>query len=296
MRLYIFLLISFLLLILTSIGSGQTDCEPDFGGMKTDTCHVDGYLITLRYYLQIDTNDWGGQYKIYRNDTLLVTSIIWPFLGIDGCCYDPPPPKFSDINGDGISDAIIVCASGGNDGADDVFIYSLDRPNHEIGRFTGLDKGEFFYRDIDGDKLPEMIFPDIHYQCWHYGCSNSPAPFLVWKWDGIKYRLSNIKLADQILLNLYQIEPDSVEASKFIINRASSSNYPCWDRKTAYSFPEDILKEMLIFDYCGKFNIADSIFKISCPENLPGNKALFDEIEQEIESSPYWQELQKSDW
>jgi len=273
--------------------------QTDFSGATTDSFTVDGYLITFHYYPQIDTGSWGGQYKIYRNDTLMVSSMIWPFLGIDGCCFYPPPSRFSDMNGDGIEDVLFVYASGGNNGADDVYIYSLDRPENEIGRFTGMDKGEFFPEDIDGDSLPEMIFPDIQYICWHYGCAGSPRPYLVWKWDGTKYRLANFKLARHILKELYRVNPDSIGNEAYLSKLATlgaSRQSPCWDKKIEDGFPVPLFDLMLTYTYCGYELVADEIYRLCCPATILGNAELFEEIKQEMQSSPYWGELQQSNW
>lgn len=154
--------------------------------------------------------------------------------------------------------------------------------------------------DYDDDGYPEPSFADIHYQCWHYGCSGSPRPHLVWKWDGVKYRLANYKLGDQILerqnriFERYNIpEIDTLNLQR-LLNWELKVEY--YDPAIEESYPIELLRVMLDLIYTGHPNWADTLFNKAWPDSVAYKQVFYDDVMQMVHSSPYWPQLQQSDW
>ncbi len=269
---------------------------------QTDTTRIlrDSLIIDeFRIYeyeipFEISAEFYGMQYDVLANDRGIIRTKIWPHIGIYPCSFGSWPCTFDDVNGDGIRDIIFACLSGGNDAAEDIYIYSLDSTGHLIASFEGLDKGPWFPEDIDGDGIQEMIFHSKHYQCWRYGCSGSPAPYLVWKWDNERYKLSNLKLSDQILSKLYKIDPGDF-IKEYISDENNVLKAP-HDWKDDYGYPVELLRRMLTFIYSGRSDLADSMFNYHWPEYVPGKEEFYRDIADHVEIDPYWKKLQESDW
>jgi hypothetical protein len=149
-----------------------------------DTFQVGEFLLTHQYYEDRGDSIWGGQFKIYRNDTLLIASRIWPYYGIDYCCFNPVPDTFPDINKDGIRDVTFAYAGGGTAALESAVIYDLDSVAIEIGFFDGMNTllGATGPAQVDSDSIPEITAPDFTYRDTYF-YPGGPMPWLVWKWD-----------------------------------------------------------------------------------------------------------------
>ncbi len=90
-----------------------------------------GYTIKEIYYpFTPDCDEYGRQFEISLDGKILVKSRIWQFMGPWNFCDNhadkSPVCYFKDINGDSTIDIVFEYGSGGNDGCEDLEIYSID--------------------------------------------------------------------------------------------------------------------------------------------------------------------------
>lgn len=184
-----------------------------------DTVYFDGYTgINYKVQDAREDNWWVHEWQIYLGDKKILTSFRWyPSPQLYDFCHDPEgvrkPCYIQDINGDSKGEIIFTVMSGGNDGRASTYIFSLDTAAVEIGRFEGLktNLSDVYPADIDNDHIFELHSRDRNYECWPDGCAGSPAPKLIWKWDGKSYRLANFKLGHYILVNENKLDSTVLE-------------------------------------------------------------------------------------
>ena len=283
-----------LLILLSANLYGQSEIIRQFADSLRD-----GDYLEMTYYVpDQDTMLGGGQAEIYYQGKLLLTSDIWRFMRTYNFCHDSRNEASAcfarDITGDSVPEVIFEYPSGGNNDANGFDIFSLFAKPKHIASLRELDKSAGWLQDIDGDSLPELIFYDIQFQCWHYGCSNSPGPPLVWKWNGTEYKLANFGLGDQILRELYNINADDY-IKQYTTNEKNKYEKPFEPYKED-NYPVELLRVMLWFYYTGKGQYADSMVNYSLSNDMPLKKPFYDEIINKVHSCPYWPQLLKSDW
>ncbi len=258
---------------------------------------TDGDYRLVRYFIPYDNTDiyedYGDYYELFYRDKIILTSILYPKLSICNydffCGCDSAVQFLKDITGDGKPELTFYSASGGSNGAENVYIYSIDTAAVLIGKFDGFNKSSASFIDIDGDNIPEMICCDIRFQGWNCGCSNAPCPTLVWKWDGDKYRLANFKFKDYILLDLNTDSKHLDECLAWYIRDFPNS--------TKYApYPTCLWRAMLDLIYAGESDAADSLFDKYWPSDLVDKDSFYKEFTDHLHSGSFWEELQNSDW
>ncbi len=257
-----------------------------------DTIYFSGYMaINFSVRASNEENWFENEWEVYLCDKKLLTSFRWypgpGFVNFNRKAGGGGTPRLiQDINGDNRGEIIFEVYSGGNNGWESTYIYTLDTIATEIGLFDGLNQGlnMLNLQDIDGDGIPELISNDMNYGCWPEGCAGAPAPLLIWKWTGKQYRLANLKFSRYLLsLKGWKDEPN-LHLDGFV-------------RRPGYAaFPPIIADVMLEYIYAGKYSAADSAFNYLWPSNLSDKDKYYNEIWGYVKNSPFWQELQKSDW
>jgi hypothetical protein len=260
-----------------------------------------GYTIKkLLYPFSRDCDEYGYQFQIAQDSIVLIESRIWPFMDMWDFCRNwrmkSPACHFKDINSDGIVEVMFNYRSGGNDGTEDLEIYSIDSTGRRIAFFNGLENGCGLYwmKELDGDSIPEICTYSRHYECWKDGCAGSRAPVLAWKWDGGKYRMANWKLSDSILRIINKIDPDSVVIKYAFNNKRIIPGV--YDPEDNDKYPLWLLGIMLDLIYAGQNAKADSVFNICWPDSLPYKDDFYIEAINRTRDDPFWQEIQDSDW
>jgi hypothetical protein len=290
------ILIILLILSHINIKAQQTAQEPienSSDSVFLNSVVIRDFRFDSYYYPSPKFDPEGYAYFVYSDNKLLLKSPVCLFPNIYPCTEGDCPCTFPDINGDGFREMIFVCGSGGSAGADDAYIYSLRKYPKEIAAFTGYDKGQFVLSDCERDGYPEPTFGDLNFLCWHYGCSGSPRPDLVWKWNGKKYRLANFKLGYLYLKNELNIDIKHLAWNSFINSDLKVGKY---DPNDEYGYPVELLRSMLNFIYFGYSNYADTLFNRAWPDSVANKKLFYDDLWNQIKSDPYWPELQKSNW
>lgn len=282
-----------LLPLFSQVAAEQKKVEREY----VKTFYIDGFKIMEYFTPYVGQDSDGTQYEVYLNNKKIFTTpmcgteIIYP--GLSGLSnYDSC--HFADINGDGTKEFIIEFGGGGTAGNEDVFIYALDPSGKILARFEGLDKGPFGLDDVNIDGIYEVIFNDEHFQGWHYGCSGSPAPPLVWQWHDGEYRMANFRLGKEILNTLDKIDIDTFSAQHY--SEIPYNKIDHYDPANEYGYPVELLRIMLEFIYCGYQEKARELFDACWPDSVVGKEAFYKEIIDRVHSDKYWPEIEKSDW
>lgn len=277
--------------VFVSLSANGLFAQTDTTRTLRDSLIIDEYRI-YQYEIPftIDAEIWGMQYDVLMGDEMIIRTKIWPIIHIYPCTVGSYPCTFDDVNGDGIRDIIFMFPSGGSNGAEDIYLYSLNDSGDLWAKFEGLDKIFRGFIDVDKDSIPEIKFFDLAFDCWPEGCFGAPRPMLIWKWMGEKYRLANLKFHKYIL------------AQKGWKDEKDLKNTITWWIKTFYNkpgygaFPPAIAHVTIEYIYAGEFERADSAFNELWPPEVAGKNKYNQEIWLMAKSSPYWQQLLESDW
>jgi hypothetical protein len=190
---------------------------------------------------------------------------------------------FRDINKNRLEDIIIDVYWGGMHCCHEVYAIELSNPPKMLSKI-GVDVATLEEKDLDRDSLPEF---------WHW-CWQSPEGYvpiyLVWKWDGEKYRLANYKLKNYFT-------NDSLFCKTCLLNsmaRVDSTYKP--DFKN-YTYPDPEFWDLInIYAFYGRPEMIDSVFNEYWPDYNPGKKDAHDRFMASLKINDIWQQLQDSDW
>lgn len=298
-----FVMIRLIFTLFIELAASSAFAQVDTVRTPTDTLYFAGY--TAIYYRVEDVpekNLWMNEWSVYLCDKKLLTTMMWsPGLGFYNYYYNPDgsgqPCYFRDINNDGKGEIIFQANSGGNDGRASTIVYSLDTAATKICELDGLNKGlgPAWLDDLDYDSIPELVTNDRHYECWPDGCAGSPAPYLVWKWDGNQYRLANFKLSNIILDKLLNLGPANFTKMINAIEQ-DTSKIRNFNPNDEYNYPVELISNMLNLCYDGRKAAVDSLLEFSWAKD-DTTKSMFEKIYwKKVNSSYYWKDLQQSNW
>ncbi len=311
MKKFIILYIPFMFSPVNVFGQDDTTVtKADTIRTPVDTIYFSGYMaINFSVRASNEENWFENEWEVYLCDKKLLTSFrYYPGPDLYNFNYDPngvkKPRYLEDINGDKKGEMIFVVESGGSGGDMSAFIYVLDTIAVKIADFGALD-GElraFRLEDIDGDGISEVVFGDNHFNYWPYGNGAMASVSLVWKWDGKIYRLANFKLGKEIIRNIYRnlavyysdwAIPDTVAFDVAIQDTAIVRGF---NASKEESYPVSLMESMLNLFYSGDSTQAIRLFNKIWPDDLPKKQEFYRLFREQMDSSPHWQELQKSDW
>jgi len=264
--------------------------------VPVDTIYFSGYT-GINYKVYEDENWWEHEVEISLGDKVLLTSMKWyPSPDLYNFCNDPNWSDsvcyLRDINNDQIPEVIINVVSGGNNGCESNYIYTIDTIATLIGNFNGVETklNALRLQDIDGDNIPELLFNDMNFTCWPEGCAGAPAPLLIWKWTGQEYKLANFKFRNFLTdVRSWKDEED--------LRKSINSWIKVFYNKPGYSaFPPFIADVMLDYIYMGEYQKADNVFYDLWPKMVDGETQAYNDIWNHAKNSHFWQELQESNW
>ena len=122
--------------------------------------------------------------SIFR-DWELVTSIGGYRFEVDGD-WGPGVPLGSDVSGDGVPDLVAMEYSGGAHCCSTYYVYSLGPEIALSGVLETWDAGAAFV-NLDSTPALEVESNDMSFAYWNTSFADSPAPRVVWRWDGRAY-------------------------------------------------------------------------------------------------------------
>jgi hypothetical protein len=292
-----------ILAILTIIllASPSAIAQGDTLRVPVDTIYFSGYTA-ISYRVYEEDNYFQVEWEIFLGTKKLMTSFKWyPGPGFYDYSYNPDggsiPSYLRDINGDGKGEIILSAWSGGNDGRGSSYIYSLDTTASLIGVFDGLNTSlsEAVLCSYDSDNIYEIGCNDRTYECWPYGCAGSPAPSLIWKWDGSKYRLANYKLGVEIMKQDYHWDSSYLAITLASIQR-DTVKIRNFNPNIEDQWPIDLINLMLNLAYIGQAPLAEQFCEYAWASQ-DTTRPIFEKLFWEkVHSSYYWQELQNSNW
>jgi hypothetical protein len=262
-----------------------------------DSVYMAGYKAV--YY----TNSLSTQFQwnVYLCDNVILSTPIGKSnIVLQNYCPHPDVNLIDchlmdfDINGNG---EVLFCfqdSAGGE--RNSVYIYSLDTTATLLGEFDGikLGYGDFEFEDLDHDHIPEAIFRCFNFQEISTDKIKPPTPYLVWKWNGTKFKLANFRLTDAEVMSLYLDIPDF--DTYFDEAKEDSAKASKFDPTDSTTYPIGLMKLLIIHYYSGRWSRIDVAINDIWPNAYLKSKALKIMIKGIIERSPFWQELQESNW
>jgi hypothetical protein len=205
-----------------------------------------------------------------------------PYIHDD--CY------FHDINKDGLKELVITvgwmggsCCEGG------LKLYSINDTANLLIEMTPTTVG-FRIKDIENDSIPEFITWDGTFTFFMYYPYRAFNQQLIWKWDGIKYRIANSHFADYLLNQLGSNKMPPLE----YITEVDSTKI---DSIQTIGLPSFYFLDMVFgYYFAGKPQTGDSLFDVYWPPNLPGKDNYWQEIHNRIDADTLWPQILDSNW
>jgi hypothetical protein len=98
----------------------------------------------------------------------------------------------TDLNGDGIPDAIVRTHSGGAHCCSTYRIVSLERSGPRVLLEYAAGNGGLKPVDVDGDGIAELMTGDDVWAYWNTSYAGSPRPDVILAWDGTTWSFSGV--------------------------------------------------------------------------------------------------------
>lgn len=260
-----------------------------------DSLQIDNYII-IKYQIPKTFSSSGideYQFDFEKQRVILRSTISDPFINIYRCFDMKGDCDFVDLNCDGFRDVIIIQSSGGTNGAEDVYIYSLDSTTSELASFKGMDKYLAFYRDIDKDCNIEIFFRDIaDYGGYPEGTEVIPY-YRVYKWDGTRFRVANFLLKKEISRLIFGQIPDSIDIESYDRFKVPG-NYEYKSRWTP-EYPIGLSTAITSLYFIGEYSLADSIFERCWPDSISGKAEFIGKFKKGVHGE-FRKDILESDW
>jgi hypothetical protein len=98
----------------------------------------------------------------------------------------------TDLNGDGVPDAIVRTHSGGAHCCSTYRIVSLDAQGPRVLLEYAAGNDGLKPRDVDGDGVAELVTGDDVWAYWNTSYASSPRPGVILSWDGNSWSFSQV--------------------------------------------------------------------------------------------------------
>ena len=184
-----------------------------------------------------------------------------------------------DLTGNKLPNLIIYEYSGGAHCCYTAKVLELDGMNCGlIATIEGMHR-EPFFKDVDGDSIPEIIVCDWTFEYFPDSFAQSPAPQVIFKWTNDKYIVD---------AKLIEIPKPSEEELRIKATKILSDEQ--WLEKSP---PGELFGVALDLIYGGHEDLGWKFINIAWPSSFPKNLKLLTEFNNLLEKSPYWQALKR---
>ncbi|MDD2630560.1 MAG: leucine-rich repeat domain-containing protein [Limnochordia bacterium] len=233
------------------------------------------------YTVRVYNNDdlWTDFLEIWRGDELIYVRS-GHRLHLSAFWYSPIlDAGVTDITGNGYADVLVWEHTGGIR----VHVFELEPEFRLAGTVYG-DHSEPWFTDLNGDGFAEVLINDWTFAYWKASFAESPAPTVVLKYDVESFRA---------LQEYMRVEPPLPSAVAAIVEQVyydEKWNLFADDRR--WFDPPAILWEfMLDLIYGGNWDLAFEFLDKAWPENVPGKDIFSREFVEQLQRSPYWDDI-----
>jgi hypothetical protein len=197
-----------------------------------------------------------------------------------------PIPIGTDITGGGKPNAIVSDWSGGAHCCFTLHIFELGKKFKEIGKIEARDGDGDNFVELNHDGSYEFVGHDWEFGYWKTSFADSPAPQIILKYRGGKFRLA---------LDLMKAPTPTPQQLRDLIKSVQSddkwSSSLAKDCSQECGIPPVLWTKMLDLIYGGNAQSAWKLFKESWPKELEGKHNFAKEFCKQLHRSTYWREL-----
>lgn len=260
---------------------------------EVDTTIIGDYTVYF-YHGNCNLTPGYSGIEILRDGEVLVSegecrTNIYNFCE-DSTDYSPEC-VFRDINGDSSPEAIITKYWGGQHCCVELFVFSLRAPHDTLdGLMADLAWADI--KDLDGDSIPEFGYIDRCWMGWKGDRWNWLSPFLVWKWDGVRFRVANYQFPEYVIgQGIYREEWK-------VLEKMAGTTGVTYDPEAQFpEFPPMDFGEILVSHiYAGLQDSARVILDKYWPEDIPGKEQYYESIWEYMRNNQDWDEISNSRW
>jgi hypothetical protein len=240
------------------------------------------------YELRADYIRKSLELVIYKNDVETISEK-YEWLTLFNFCFDlndTTAKCFSkDINSDGTQEFIII-GIGERKNTDMAVIYSLADSISELARFEDING--FHLKDLDSDKIPELIFKDNSFKGMYVEGYGAPRPPVIWQRGDEGYKIANFKYSDYIINEFEKYHPrDSIKSYDEWV---SDFGIPyCHDQYLRYVFQYTVT-----YFFAGQYRAAWDIINKYIPKSFTIRRHSRFDITYNQKYSPYWDDIEQS--
>ena len=196
-------------------------------------------------------------------------------------------PIGTDITGEGVPNAVVGEWSGGAHCCFTLHVFELGDTFREIAAIKADDSDGANFVDLDHDGRYEFEGNDWAFAYWSASFMASPAPRIVLKYRGGRFRLAADLMSKPV--------PSPEEFARTVRQVKTDGDWggrgPDWLCDQECGIPVSLWKSMLDYMYTGHADLAWSLLNESWPAKREGEKAFADGFCQQLKHSHYWRDL-----
>ena len=244
----------------------QDDAEQDLSANRTYSIDENTQIGIAHF------EDLYTEVLVIFHDWQLAASIDGYLFEIDGE-WGPGVPLGSDITGDGQPDLVAMEFSGG---AHCCFTYYIFALAPEVRQLAVLETGDAGARFVDLDASPglEIESNDMSFAYWMTSFAQSPAPRVVWRWDGQAYVAAPALMAAPA--------PSDAELARQAAGIASADGWGGTD------WNPDVWAVMLDLIYSGHMDTAWTFMADAWQPGRTDMEAFHRAFSCQLQASPWW--------
>ncbi|HQQ63175.1 MAG TPA: hypothetical protein PLF22_06335 [Pseudomonadales bacterium] len=186
----------------------------------------------------------------------------------------------TNITGNGIPNLVISEYTGGAHCCLILHVFEIGEKFSPVQSMDLQNSTDAYFSNLDRDPALELAINDWSFAYWKTSFADSPAPRVILKYRDGKYRPA------PALMKLPASAQSQLEKEALAI-----ASLPQWqDQKL--QIPSDLWRTMLDLIYSGNVKQAWHFFDVAWPNNIEGKKEFLAEFRKQLETSPYWHDIQ----
>lgn len=186
----------------------------------------------------------------------------------------------TDMTGDGGSDLVVSCWSGGAHCCFDFFVFRLEPEFKLLATLEGGHADKSAFIDLDRDSIPEFVTADWVFAYWHTSFAFSARPRIV-----LRYRNGRYQLAPDLMKKPPPTDKEIAATAHEICNKVQGDGFlDETDFGTMTTYFADLL-------YSGNAAKAENHLKVALCRGEYKPQDFLWEFSQQIKKSRYWSEL-----
>ncbi len=143
------------------------------------------------------------------------------------------------------------------------------------------------FRDLRGDGNLELVTADFTFAYWHVGCCFSHSPTIILTYQNGRY-LPDLEKMKKMATTEKQLQDWANEYKAKFVDAVKDLPDDKW------AAPYEMWQKMLNLIYTGNMNSAWRLCDLSWPANHPGKSIFLKEFIKQLQTSPYYQDINQA--